>query len=96
VTGGLVRRSIDRAIHVQAASTGGIARLSGSGEMIAAEVTAISFEYFDGVNWLPMMNTDELGSLPPAVRVTLEMNERTFTHVVYLAQGEAATETEPL
>ena len=96
MTGGLVRRSIDRAIHVQAASTGGIARLAGSGEMIASEVTAISFEYFDGVNWLPMINSDEIGSLPLAVRVTLEMNTRTFTHVVYLAQGQAAAETETL
>lgn len=94
LTGGLVRRSIDRAIHVQAASTGGISRLSSSGEMIASEVTAISFEYFDGINWLPMINTDELGSLPPAVRVTLELNTRTFTHVVYLAQGQPAPETD--
>lgn len=84
ITGGLVRRVIDRAIHVQASSTGGIGRLSGAGEMLASEVTAIAFEYFDGVNWLPMINTDELGYLPPAVRVTLTMDTRTFTHVIYL------------
>lgn len=90
LSGGLVRREIDRAIHVEASSTGGVGRLMGTGELIAPEVASISFEYFDAINWLPMYSTDESGFLPTAVRITLELageNDdatRTFTHVVFL------------
>lgn len=89
-SGGLVRREIDRAIHVEASSTGGVGRLMGTGELIAPEVASISFEYFDSINWLPMYSTDESGFLPTAVRVTLELagdsdgETRTFNHVVFL------------
>ena len=89
-SGGLVRREIDRAIHVEASSTGGIGRLTGTGELIAAEVASISFEYFDTINWLTTYSTDDSGFLPSAVRITLELagendgDTRTFTHVVFL------------
>jgi len=92
-SGGLVRRELDRAISTHAASTGGVARLAGAGELISPEVAAISFEYFDGINWLMFYNTDETGFLPPAIRVTLQLKPedelgtesvRTFTHVIFL------------
>ncbi|WDQ19458.1 prepilin-type N-terminal cleavage/methylation domain-containing protein [Rhodopirellula sp. P2] len=71
--GGLVRRQLDRAISVQALSTGGSSRLDQTGEVIAPEVVAIGFEYYDGVNWLPQYNTDETGYLPLAIRVRLQL-----------------------
>ncbi|MFG0268161.1 MAG: prepilin-type cleavage/methylation domain-containing protein, partial [Rhodopirellula sp. JB055] len=71
--GGLVRRQLDRSISVQALSTGGSSRLDQTGEVIAPEVAAIGFEYYDGVNWLPQYNTDETGYLPLAIRVTLQL-----------------------
>ncbi|MFG0255644.1 MAG: prepilin-type cleavage/methylation domain-containing protein [Rhodopirellula sp. JB053] len=95
--GGLVRRELDRTINTYAATTGGLSRLSSVGEVISPEVTAIEFEYFDGVNWLTYFSSDEMGYLPPAVRVTLQIageqdaeiettveSVRTFTHVIYL------------
>lgn len=94
--GGLVRRELDRTINTYASTTGGLSRLGSVGELIAPEVTAIEFEYFDGVNWLTYYSSDEMGYLPPAVRVTLQIDgdaaddeteietSRTFTHVIYL------------
>lgn len=90
--GGLVRRELDRAISNQAASSGGVARLGSAGELLAPEVAAISFEYFDGINWLPFYSSDDSGFLPPAIRVTLQINGedgstesmRTYTHVIRL------------
>ncbi|WP_283433431.1 prepilin-type cleavage/methylation domain-containing protein [Neorhodopirellula lusitana] len=90
LTGGLVRRQIDRAIHSHASLTGGLARLQSVGEILAPEIVAINFEYYDGINWLPYFNSDEYGYLPMAIRVQLQMNgdegqeARTFTHVIYL------------
>lgn len=107
LSGGLVRREIDRAIHVQASTTGGISRLQGTGEVIAPEINAIQFEYYDGINWLPMISSDEIGFLPPAVRVSIELAgeqrsdgqpgpTRTFTHVIFLPMShpEDATITD--
>ncbi|MEM6365287.1 MAG: prepilin-type N-terminal cleavage/methylation domain-containing protein [Planctomycetota bacterium] len=92
---GLVRRQIDRAISTEAASTGGLTRLLSSGQIVAPEVIGVEFEYFDGVTWVPMFNSDEYGFLPVAVRVTLMMQSatsgtdaamttKTFTHLIYL------------
>jgi len=95
-TGGLVRRSVDRAISRHAASTGGLARLISNGELIADEVVAIQFEYFDGALWLPQFSSDEAGHLPVAIRVTLTwrngpgeagdagLADRQFSHMIYL------------
>ncbi|MCC9658218.1 prepilin-type cleavage/methylation domain-containing protein [Rhodopirellula sp. JC737] len=71
--GGLVRRQLDRAIGVQALSTGGSSRLEQTGEVIAPEVVAIQFEYYDGIDWLPQYSTDETGYLPLAIRVRLQL-----------------------
>ncbi len=103
--GGLVRRELDRAITTQAATTGGLSRLGSAGEVISPEVSAIQFEYFDMINWMPFYSTDEMGFLPPLIRVTLVVegddqqpeSARTFTHVIYLPMShpeDAETEEE--
>ncbi len=98
-SGGLVRRELDRAITSHASSTGGLARLSSAGEIISPEVSAIQFEYYENGNWMMYYNSDSVGFLPPAIRVTLqiggsgaanandaEQNQtvNTYTHVIYL------------
>lgn len=71
--GGLVRRELDRAISTFALLSGGSSRLDQTGDLIAPEVTALGFEYYDGINWLPQYNTDEMGFLPLAIRVKLQL-----------------------
>lgn len=39
-------------------------------DVIAPEVTDVSFAYFDGVAWLPTWDSRQIGALPRAVRVT--------------------------
>ncbi len=98
-SGGLVRRELDRAITSHASLTGGLSRLSSAGEIISPEVTGIQFEYYENGNWMMMYNSDSLGFLPPAIRVTLQIGgsnstipanstaiepANTYTHVIYL------------
>ncbi len=73
--GGLVRRSLDRAATVHASLTGGLSRLSQTGEILAPEIIAIEFEYWDGFNWQIEWSSDSYGGLPLAVRVTLTMRD---------------------
>lgn len=99
-SGGLVRRSLDRAATTQAASTGALTLLNQTGELLAPEVLAIEFEYWDGTLWQLQWSSDDMGELPMAVKVVLTMADptimaedgsgpdtsatRTFTHVVRL------------
>jgi hypothetical protein len=71
--GGLVRRSLDRAATSQAASTGALALLNQTGELLAPEIAAIEFAYWDGVTWQIEWSSDEYGELPLAVQVQLTM-----------------------
>ena len=72
-SGGLVRRSLDRAATAQAANTGNLSMLNQTGELLAPEITGIEFSYWDGVMWQVMWSSDEYGELPLAVQVKLYM-----------------------
>jgi type II secretory pathway pseudopilin PulG len=71
--GGLVRRSLDRAATVQAASTGSLGLLNQTGDLLAPEIVAIEFSYWDGVTWQLEWSSDAYGELPLAVQVRLTM-----------------------
>lgn len=73
--GGLVRRSLDRAASVQAASTGSLSLLNQTGELLAPEVVAIEFAYWDGIMWQTQWSSDEYGELPLAVQVRLSTRD---------------------
>ena len=74
---GLVRRSIARSATVYASSTGGVTMLNQSGDLLAPEVTAIEFQYWDGSTWLTSWSSDEHRQLPMAVKVRLTMVDAT-------------------
>lgn len=71
--GGLVRRSLDRAATVEAASTGNLTTLNQTGELLAPEVTGVEFSYWDGLTWQLEWSSDEYGELPLAVQVRIYM-----------------------
>ena len=73
--GGLVRRSLDRAATVQAASTGSLSLLNQTGELLAPEIVGIEFSYWDGVTWQLQWSSDEYGELPLAVQVRLSLRD---------------------
>ncbi|MFO7905953.1 MAG: prepilin-type N-terminal cleavage/methylation domain-containing protein [Planctomycetota bacterium] len=70
---GLVRRSLDRAVTLHAAGTASATSLEDVGEIIAPEIAAIEFQYYDGVEWLYEWDSETNGGLPVAVRVTIVM-----------------------
>jgi hypothetical protein len=70
--GGLVRRSVDRAITQFAYEQGTTDSLQRTGELLAPEVVALEFEYFDGAMW-QMEWDSSIQGLPLVVRITLAM-----------------------
>lgn len=70
--GGLVRRSLDRAITLFAYEQGTTDSLQRTGELLAPEVVAIEFEYFDGQLWQSEWDSSVQG-LPLVIRITLAM-----------------------
>ena len=80
-TGGLVRRSLDRAITDFAMTNSGGAVIAGTGDLIAPEVVSLQFRYFDGILWQIYWDSDEQGGLPLAIEVTLEVMEQSPTEI---------------
>lgn len=72
-SGGLVRRSLDRAATLEAATMGNVSTLNQTGDLLAPEVKAIEFSYWDGLTWQLEWSSDEFGELPLAVQVTIYM-----------------------
>jgi len=68
---GLVRRALDRAATQWAYQNGDLSRLDATGEVIAPEVVALEFRYFDGQQWLPTWDTEQSAGLPMAVEVAI-------------------------
>lgn len=108
-SGGMVRRTLDRAATVEAANNGNLALLNQTGELLAPEVASIEFSYWDGLTWQLEWSSDDYGELPLAVQVTIALNDpnsdldstlatgeapRTFTHIVRLPLAQPIEEEE--
>ena len=86
--GGLVRRELDRAANKWAMESGGIAGILATGELLAAEILAVEFSYFDGSQWQMFWNSDDRQALPVAIQIKLTLGDP--------PRGEAVAEsTEP-
>jgi hypothetical protein len=84
--GGLVRRSVDRAITQYAYENGSSDQLLRTGQIVAPEVMAIEFQYFDGTQWLAEWDGSQLG-LPHVVKITIAMQRYSFTMSKPITQG---------
>ncbi len=74
--GGLVRRELDRAANKWAMESGGISGILATGELLAAEIVAVEFSYFDGLQWQTFWNSDDRQALPVAIQVKLTLGDR--------------------
>lgn len=72
---GLVRRAIDRAVLDNAEATGQSNQLSRTGELVAPEVLALEFSYYDGTQWTTTWDSSTQG-LPWLVDITLAMQSK--------------------
>lgn len=76
--GGLVRRSLDRAVTQYAYQVGNTTQLLRTGELIAPEVLGIEFSYFSSANgWQTQWDSSTLG-LPNVVKVTIAMQSESM------------------
>jgi hypothetical protein len=76
-TTALVRRSLDRAITRFASQSGDIGGLDTAAEVLATEVVAVQFAYFDGTTWLTEWDSQTMQSLPLAIEILLTIATRT-------------------
>ena len=68
---GLVRRQLDRAVSQYALANGLLAGTDNVGEVLAAEVASIEFQYFNGIEWRYEWDTEVEGSLPVAIQIIM-------------------------
>ena len=68
---GLIRTEGDRMSVEQTEANGGQAMQASNGQMLAPEVAAVNFRYFDGTMWQPMWDSDSVGRVPRAVEVSV-------------------------
>ena len=73
---GLVRRALDRAVLDNAESTGQSTQLERTGELVAPEVLALEFSYYDGTQWATTWDSSTQG-LPWLVDISLAMQSKT-------------------
>ena len=60
---------------MQAADESGtLSSMAGNTKLLAPEVAAIQFEFFDGVSWTSSWDSGVSSSLPNAVRVTIDFH----------------------
>lgn len=71
---GLMRREFDRAATSFAAQNGGLLELEQYQKLIAPEVLALEFNYFDGIDWYPEWDSSVLGGLPVAVEIAVAIS----------------------
>ncbi len=73
---GLVRRALDRAVLDNAEEMGQSTQLNRTGELVAPEVLALEFSYYDGTQWITTWDSSSQG-LPWLVDITLAMQSKT-------------------
>lgn len=74
--GGLARMDGDALDLMFSANEMGFddARMTGQAQVLAPEVTSLSFRYFDGFEWTDSWDSSAMERLPNAVEVTLELS----------------------
>lgn len=70
-TTGLAKRTIDRATSRFANDNGIFEFMDPSVEVLAPEVSALQFAYFDGLEWVSEWDSELRGGIPIAVEITL-------------------------
>lgn len=68
---GLVRMGGDRFTMVEADANGDLETMSAHAKMLAPEIEAVAFEYFDGVEWLTEWDSEVEQRVPNAIAITI-------------------------
>lgn len=84
--GGLVRRSVDRAVTLYAYQNGSSSQLQKTGQLVAPEVIAIDFSYYDGTTWQTQWDSSTQG-LPHVVKIVIAMQRDSRSKTNPITQG---------
>jgi hypothetical protein len=90
-TTGLARLQGDRMAMQAADESGSLASMSAGVQLLAPEVAAIQFEYFDGVSWTSSWDSGASNSLPNAIRITIEFQPPADTRGWYSRSVSVST-----
>ena len=71
---GLARMEGDRLSMQFSDAEGDVESMVEQTQLLAEEVAGLSFEYFDGFDWLDAWDSLEMAALPTAIRVTIEFH----------------------
>lgn len=75
---GVVRMSVDRLTLAGAQGSPDMAALSASVEQLASEISSITFEYHDGLEWASSWDSQYMERLPNAIGITLTFRDPEF------------------
>jgi hypothetical protein len=90
-SGGLVRRSLDRAVTQYAYAMGRSDQLVRTGEIIAPEILAIEFQYYKAsLGWQAEWDSSSMG-LPDVIKVTIAMQSETMAKTNPITPGISIT-----
>jgi hypothetical protein len=91
--GGLFRRELDRAVASFNLNVSGTLAAEGYTRLIASEVIAVEFRYFDGSEFQSSWDSDEMGGFPRAVEIAIvvdpQRSVRESGEVMQLADAKA-------
>lgn len=93
VSSGLMRREIQRAAGLWAAEQGDLDAYQTTDSLLAPEVAAVEFAYFNGTEWLSEWDSEELGGLPMAIDVRIMLATDAATRNPASATSAARSET---
>lgn len=83
---GLIRRQIDRVVTNFAEASGLASQLAASGDLVAPEVVSLEFSYFDGVQWVNLWDSSQMG-FPWMVNITLAIQSASGEQTSGIPQG---------
>lgn len=89
---GLARMQGDRMAMQAADETGDLSSMASGVKVLAPEVAAISFEYFDGVSWTTSWDSGTTNSIPNAIRITIDFLPPVTTSGWYARPVSASTD----
>ncbi len=97
--GGLMRRELDRAATLWAEQQGMLTQMNQDLEPLAVEVSDLSFEYYDGLEFLDYWDTEEKTGLPKAVLISIAIkpveSDTEFATVWSSSASGSEAEEEP-
>ncbi len=88
LVGGLVRRALDRGVTAYAEEMGNVTQLSRTGDLVAPEIVAIEFAYFDSelAQWVYEWDSS-VQSLPWLIQISLVIQSATASEQGQLQPG---------